>query len=232
MLFPLTIIKKIHSSLIKDIVNEREINGKFKDFFDFVLRVYKYHLSASDLNNLINGGSFDEFNENRSSLRNAIIPAIQYAEALVDNEGQIVIDISLLPKPNIRKAEKDLLTDLNLEYDALGYMISGSPLSLYQDKINNIEITNIIDLQNVKKKVNIVGVIKNVKIITNKKNEHMAFVLLYDDTGEIEFTVFNNLLPLVMNFLKKNHCIEIIGYYNNQKDKYQLSIENIIDLEA
>ena len=59
----------------------------------------------------------------------------------------------------------------------------------------------------------------------------MAFVLLYDDTGEIEFTVFNNLLPLVMNFLK-NHCIEIIGYYNNQKDKYQLSIENIIDLEA
>ncbi|MDD7316685.1 MAG: DNA polymerase III subunit alpha [Bacillales bacterium] len=232
LLFPLTIIKKIHSSLIKDIVNERETNGKFKDFFDFVLRVYKYHLSASDLNNLINGGSFDEFNENRSSLRNAIIPAIQYAEALVDNEGQIVIDISLLPKPNIRKAEKDLLTDLNLEYDALGYMISGSPLSLYQDKINNIEITNIIDLQNVRKKVNIVGVIKNVKIITNKKNEHMAFVLLYDDTGEIEFTVFNNLLPLVMNFLKKNHCIEIIGYYNNQKDKYQLSIENIIDLEA
>ena len=87
----------------------------------------------------------------------------------MDNEGQIVIDISLLPKPNIRKAEKDLLTDLNLEYDALGYMISGSPLSLYQDKINNIEITNIIDLQNVRKKVNIVGVIKNVKIITNKK---------------------------------------------------------------
>ena len=53
----------------------------------------------------------------------------------------MVIDASLLPPPMLRDVESDLLTDLNLEYDALGYMISGSPLSLLKDKAKNLNVT-------------------------------------------------------------------------------------------
>ena len=231
LLFPLTSIKKLQYNNVLDIIREREENGKFKDFFEFVLRMHKYHLNNNALNILINSGAFDCFNKTRSTLRTGIVAAIQYAEAINDSSGQMIIDPSLLPPPMLRDIDSDLLSDLNLEYESLGYMISGSPLSLAKDKLVDTKITNIVDINTVNGDITIAGVIKNIKVITNKKGEQMAFITIYDDSGEMEITIFSDIYQMSANFLKKNEVIIVSGYYNNKKDKFNFSINSVTRLE-
>ncbi|MCF0112868.1 MAG: DNA polymerase III subunit alpha, partial [Bacilli bacterium] len=128
LMYPLSGIKDVNGPMVSAILNERMVDGPFEDIFDFAVRLKSKNLKVTDLVRLINAGCFDGEPASRASLRLTAPLAISYAEVKVGNGGQMLLLDFALPKPSYAEASADPLLDLELEREALGAMVSGSPL--------------------------------------------------------------------------------------------------------
>ena len=225
IIFPLQAVKGIMTASATAIINEREEGGLFKDIFDFVLRMAKYKLNNVQLINLIDAGAFDSLEKSRMSLRGAIPAALTYAEAIVKDDGSMVIDPNMFPKPTFHHIEDDYITNLNRERDALGLMISGSPLDLVQSTISRIGAKTIKQIPSTKGDIQVVCILKSVRQTKTKKGQSMCFISVYDDTGELELTVFSDAFEKSSMALKKKESVIVIsGYYNHTKEAFNIKL--------
>ena len=74
-----------------------------------------------------------------------------------------------------------------------------------------------------------VAIVKNIKKITTKKKQQMAYITVYDDTLETELTVFPEAYAKSVSALKKNNIVVIEGYYRSFKDEF--SVTSVTSLE-
>ena len=228
ILFPITSVKGVSGVTAKNIITERTF-GEFKDLFDFVIRMKKYRFSDAQLMSLIDAGAFDSIEPSRASLRLNIPNALSYAGALLDDQGLVSIDPNFLPKPAMIKTEDDLLDNLNREFRALGLMVSASPLDAYKTKIKSLKAISLDQIDSSSGDIKAVGIIKAIKKITTKKKQQMAYVTVYDDTLELELTVFPEAFAKSVSAIKKNNIVVIEGYYRSFKDEF--SVTQITSLE-
>ena len=205
LLFPLNAIHGVNELLANNIIEERN-NGEFKDFFDFVSRMYKQKISEAQLNSLIDAGCFDSFNPSRASFRASIRSALQYAELTNKENGQLDIGFSDYIKPYLVEDHDDPIENLDKEYEALGIMLSNNPLHYKADILRS---KNIISINEAKenKSAKIAGLIRSIKTISTKKGSTMAFIKLVDETDEIELTVFSDLYVSSIALIEKNKLI-------------------------
>ncbi len=206
LLFPLPGIKDISISLTENIVKERGENGLFTDFFNFALRMYKYKISEKALQALISAGAFDELYPSRASLRLVVLAAIQYGELNYREDGQMSIGIPFAEPPKIRKMPDDPLDNLNKEYEVLGTMISANPLSYKREQLNAMNVISIASAKELNE-ATVAGIVKSKKTITTKKGEQMAFVKIFDESGDMELTVFSDTYKEISSLLEKNSII-------------------------
>ena len=205
LLFPLNAIHGVNELFANNILEERN-NGEFKDFFDFVSRMYRYKINESQLMALIDAGAFDAFNPSRASFRASIRSALQYAELTNKENGQLDIGFSDFIKPYLIEDHDDPIENLDKEYEALGIMLSNNPLHYKADILRSKNIISIIDAKE-NKTAKIAGLIRNIKTISTKKGSTMAFIKLVDETDEIELTVFSDLYVSSIANLEKNKLI-------------------------
>ena len=205
LLFPLNAIHGVNELFANNILEERN-NGEFKDFFDFVSRMYRYKINESQLMALIDAGAFDAFNPSRASFRASIRSALQYAELTNKENGQLDIGFSDFIKPYLIEDHDDPIENLDKEYEALGIMLSNNPLHYKADILRSKNIISIIDAKE-NKTAKIAGLIRNIKTISTKKGSTMAFIKLVDETDEIELTVFSDLYVSSITNLEKNKLI-------------------------
>ena len=205
LLYPLNAIHGINELLTNNILEERK-NGSFKDFFDFVSRMFKYKISETQIMRLIDAGCFDTFDSSRASFRASIKSAMQYAELSYREDGQLDLGVSALIAPYLVRDHDDPLENLDKEYEALGIMLSSSPLHYKADILRAKKITSIVDAKEAKE-AKVAGLIRSIKTISTKKGSTMAFVKLADETDEIELTVFSDEYLKSVALLEKNKLI-------------------------
>lgn len=227
ILFPLTSIKGISTTIASKILEERK-EKKFDDIFDFVIRIGKYKLSNVNLINLIDAGAFDAIEPSRASLRVNLVKAITYAEFILDDKGLLALDPKMFPKPEFDYVKDDLLENLDKEFQVLGLMVSGSPLESYKDKIVKYKAISLEDLQNATGSFKVFAIIKNIKKIVTKKSQNMAFITVYDENAETELTIFPEVYVKSMKALKKNHIVMIDGYVRKDGD---INVDMVVDVK-
>lgn len=205
LVFPLSAIKGFQRQVAESIITERDKNGDYIDFFNFVSR--NKEINELNLMKLINAGAFDRFN-NRATLRASINNALMNAK--VSHEMSKFLHYEMIP------AIDDSLTNLNLEYETMGLMISGSILKEKSSLINAIKHTPISEVSLINGSTTIIGIVKNIKIIRTKKGEQMGYITICDDDHEIETTVFPNVFQKIHHLLKQNIIIVVNGFYKIQ----------------
>lgn len=228
IIFPLSSIKGMTGMAVNSIIYERE-QGPFTDFFDFVVRVAKYKFNSKIIMALIDAGAFDSLERSRASLRVSIPAALNYASVIGDSDGEAILDMSLFPKPALSRVEDDKLYDLNKEFDVLGLMISGSPLQLVKRNIKDIKLINIADLSLISGDIKMACILRNIKAIKTKKGKPMAFATIYDDSGEMEITIFSNTYESCYNALKKNAIVIISGYFSRKDEEFVVNDINRLE---
>ena len=230
LIFPLSAIKGLTDLTITKIIYEREQNGDFKDYFDFVLRMYKYSITEGQIIKLIDSGSLDELCSSRATMTSNVNLALQYAEINKPNEDQLSIGIATITPPMMREEVDDPIENLNKEYDVLGIMLSSNPLDYKKDilKANNVVLIRDIKLG---ENVTIAGIVKSRKIINTKKNQQMAFVKVFDQSGDIEITVFPSIYDESISLLEKNSIVLIEGRLENNKGETSFAANKIRSLE-
>ena len=155
--FGLGSIKNVGLQAVENIVNEREKNGKYKDFTDFCERIYGEQVNKKCIESLIKAGTFDNLGKTRATL-------IASYEGIIDMiadsknqafSGQVTMfdignesDELQKMKYNYTElkeySEKELLS---MEKEMLGIYISGHPLEKYKEIIEKISNINILELK-------------------------------------------------------------------------------------
>lgn len=240
--FGLAAVKNVGSTVVKQIIKQRNKKGPFINFPDLCERVDGGELNKRCIESLIKSGAFDSFNVYRSQLMNSY-------EKIMDNiantrkmkmEGQLSLfdissDSSTVPEVEISYpdlAEYDSRLLLSMEKDVLGLYISGHPLSEFEEDIKKSVTFYSSDLfveeqdtQTVHNSISdgsfarIAGLVTDIKTITTKSNQLMAFVTIEDLAGQMEVIVFPNTLEKYGDIIKPELPIWIEGKLSIREDE-------------
>lgn len=216
LLFPLSVVRAIGVLTSREIVNERNLNGNFTSYLDFVRRCYK--LGRDVLRNLILSGALDIFNKTRRTLIENLNEAINYAELCYN------LDESLVLKPEIEDYEEYSKDELTKQEIALfGFYISNHPTSKY---ITSNSITsNLLD-KYFDKRIEMVLYIERKKEINTKTNEKMMFLNASDSYGTVELVMFPKTYNKFFN-IPIPGTYKVYGKVEKRFSKLQLVIFDI-----
>ncbi len=213
---PFKLIKNIKSDLIKNILDDRNSLGLYKDIFDFFKRTSSF-ITKGEYQMLINAGALNNFNYNNQTLITNLDEFINYGN-LYKDLGEYTL------KPNIiEKNEYDISILRNNEINSYGFFISNHPASV-EISNNVVKFENIID--NTFKNVYLYVMIEDIKRIKTKKNEDMAFIRASDETGSGDLTIFPQNFYMIKN-LKINDMIKVWGIVTKRFDKYSVVVSKL-----
>lgn len=232
LLFPLNMIKGVNEGAVNKILDERILNGEFTDFFNFVSRMYGNGVTENVISKLIDSGALDSLHNSRATLRATLKYAYQLAELSYDKDGQLILDATLESQKQFFKDDDNPIENLNLEYEELGIMLSDNPLKYKKDVLKKNNCVSLHDAKEKYGRVNVAGIISYIKTIKVKKNNTtMAFVKIFDESDELELTVFARVYEASFNLLTKNNIVLVKGRYEHNKDKESFVADEITLLE-
>ena len=207
-----------------NIIEERNRNGKYVSFADFVLRA---RTDSGVVESLIDAGAFDAFTNSRFALKKSlaeysdILKKIKSKEKdLADPEitdakraARLTALDELYEKINkirLSDDEDDELGKLLKEKEIVGAYVSAHPLDSYP-KPESLGCTPINKLSS-GGYVNAMGIITNLRI-TNRKSDGapMAFLKIEDSTGDIEVCCFAKSYAKNKAFIKEDAVIKVRG---------------------
>ena len=231
--YGLSALKNVGIGFVGRMIEEREKNGPFKSFFDFVERTYGRDMNRRQVEMLIKAGAFDEMGVYRSRLLE------KYDEIITnvsDRKKETVTgQISLFslggeneefvsPEPSFSDApEFPLRVLLSLEREASGMYFSGHITDEYSDNEKDIAPVRIASVISSfeegndspefaeKQSVAVMGLITGRNIKNTRSGDAMAFITLEDRTGEIEIIVFSKTFSEYAALLVPDAVIAVYG---------------------
>ena len=239
--YGLAAVKGIGLAAIDSIVNEREKNGNYQSFENFVSRCESKVLNKRLVENLIYAGAFDCFGKNRSQLiaiydeliDRVMIIAKQRESDQMSLFGDLLgEDVNFtVTYPSI--PEYDTKTKLSLEKNVTGVYVSGHPLDGFKSKFADCTFTTEM-LANVEEDedgnkiytdvkndmpVYLGGIITASDKITTRSGSNMAFVTLEDTYGAVECVFFPKTYEKFKDSLTVEQVVKIHGKLQIKDDK-------------
>jgi len=247
--YGLVAVKNIGRGFIRDLMAEREANGRFRDFHEFCSRMYGSDLNRRALESLIKCGGFDSFGVKRRQLMmicSAVLESV--ADARRRNlDGQLDLfglgDAAeapaagtAIPLPDVEEySPRDLMA---MEHEVTGLYLTGHPMDEYAQavrRLGSVSIGRILaDFSGEGEtasrgnapqeftdgqQVTVAGVISSVKTKTTRNNSLMAYITLEDGTGSIETLAFQRTLDSGGVYAKEGMPVYVTGKISARDDK-------------
>jgi DNA polymerase-3 subunit alpha len=214
--FGLEAVKGVGSSTIESIIESRNKDGLFTSVLNFLERVDHRKVNKKVVESLIKAGAFDSFGTTRAKamelMNNIFNTSLKNHTARVLGQQSIFSDLIQEQAENPQEWSEEII--LKYEKEALGFYISGHPLTKYNRKLKKIGTRNTSELENIQdgEEVKIGGILRNIKKIQTKaKAEIMAYFTLEDPDGNIEVIVFPELYRTVLPILQKDAPLLVNG---------------------
>ena len=234
--FGLVTIKNFGQGIATAIIEERKKNGKFKSLSDFLDRVKDKNLNKKSLEALTKAGALDAFGIDRGVLLGNIETILSYnkeKEKQPDNQDSLfglMADTSSVPALKLSEVPPATMQEkLAWEKELLGLYISGHPLDRYGEIIEKRDM----DIKKAKEtladgaEVTIACIIEEIKPITTKKGDSMAFVKVADFSGELETVVFPRTLVEFRSAFAPDKCLAIKGKMSDRNGQKNMIVERV-----
>ncbi|MCL2704946.1 MAG: DNA polymerase III subunit alpha [Spirochaetaceae bacterium] len=193
-------IKNVGTAAVEEILRERNENGLYKSFTDFINRSDLHIINKKVLETVLKSGLFDNIEKRgRATLFNNLEKLVEIASREQENKkyGQTSLfdssEKSELPEIELEEVpewpEKELL---EFEKENLGFYFSGHPLKEYKniyDKCVTLK-TNLLERSMLDRKYIVLGIVKAIKHLTTKKMEQFAAISIETYNGEISVVLF------------------------------------------
>jgi DNA polymerase-3 subunit alpha len=234
-------IKNVGFEAISNIVSEREKNGKFKSFVDFINRVSSKDVNKLQLEGLAKSGVFDEFDTDRGKIVNSIPMIIQKIKNINDEKenhqtnlfsDQENTEVGFNFEPSASWSIKELLSE---EFKSIGFYLTNHPLNEYEEIFNqlNIECYNQFYENNSTEGL-VAGTIMSIQEKKSAKGTPYAIVKFSDKKAEFELFLFAEILVKNREKLKESESFVL----TLQKDritgadtKKRINIKKILSLD-
>ncbi|MDC3412639.1 DNA polymerase III subunit alpha [Terrihalobacillus insolitus] len=230
----LSSIKGVGMQAVSEIIRARK-EGSFKHIFDFCLRVSAKIVNRSVMESLILAGAFDETYPNRASLMATIDQAMEQGELFREFEDQpslFMSDIQL----DVSYVEMEPFTPmkyLSFEKSVLGLYVSSHPLSDYRGKLRASGYLALADSKKFLQQRNqkSAAVVLEIKAIRTKRGDPMAFLILGDESNEVDAVLFPELYRNVHRWLKEEMLVLFTGKIEQRNGRLQWVLSEIIPFE-
>ena len=254
--FGLAALKGVGETMCDMIVKEREENGEFKDFADFLGRCYQYGVNKRVIESMIFSGAFDCFKINRSVLYAVYDQALKQVSDVKKKTsgGQISIfgdnEIIDIQYPNLK--EYDNFQKLKKEKEIIGIYISGHPLDAYRDKFASYDFNaSMLEVSEEGEEASIpeedgpvsfdIGIEDGAKVTgggvitfirksyTKAGNKAMAIIEVEDLYGTFSVMLFPKQYEKVKDDLALDKIVTITGKVNIREGEKPIIISEKID---
>jgi DNA polymerase III subunit alpha len=217
--FGMTAIKNVGTGAVEEILRARS-NGSFQSLEDFLARVSSRIVNRKPMESLIKAGAFDRFGDRNTLLHNLDLllafsarlekQASSGQTDIFGNQADTVLEqprLELQPGVAINNHEQ-----LLWERELLGLYLSQHPLELFEAILSEqtVPLTSLT-AQHEGKTVSVGGAIADVREITTRNGQKMAFVRLEDRSGEIEIVLFPKNLDQSPGLWKRDRVVLIKG---------------------
>jgi DNA polymerase-3 subunit alpha len=214
-------IKGVGEGPIEAIIEAREQHGTFRDLFDFCAKVDIKRVNKRVLEKLVLSGAMDNLGPHRAaimaSLPEAIAAAGQHAKA--ESFGQSDMFGLLTTEPEqVEKAFAQVphwpeKVWLEGEKETLGLYLTGHPINQYADEISRYADGRLVDLRPTRKdqQTTAVGLVIDVRVMTNKKGRRWAIVTLDDKSARMDVRFFPDSFDEFETLLEVDKILMVKG---------------------
>lgn len=232
-------LRGVGQDAIEGVIKERETNGPFTDFSDFVSRCAKF-INKRIVESLIYAGAFDCFGHTRSQFAAVYEEVLARVSAMEKQKGgaQISLFGSILEEqqieikyPNI--PEYEIMEKLAKEKSVLGVYVSGHPfekiMPYFKDATFNCSMLNAYTENEEGEKsytelsdgqqVTMGGMISAFKKLKTRNGSFMAFVTVEDLYGTIECVCFPKVYDRIRSFLAIDKPVSLSGKMSIEPEK-------------
>jgi DNA polymerase-3 subunit alpha len=210
--FGLGAIKGAGEAAVQSIIEEREANGLFKDFFDFMTRITTRQVNKKTLECLAMAGAFDCFEtyHRRQYLiapendTNLIEKAAKYASRIQQEKessqvslfGETSSEEVLTPKVTPIEPYGDL-EKLRIEKEVVGFYLSGHPMDQYRFELKHFCNTAIAELTDLNRLINkriirLGGIVTDFQHRISKNGKPFGTLTLEDYSDSFTFFLFSD----------------------------------------
>ena len=231
-------IKNVGEAVVSGIVAEREANGKFKDFGDFLMRIADKLFNVRALESMDMAGCFDSFKGFHRAMLFNIAPnesspfsekALRMVASFNERKNSAQMDLFgfgdeggaeetfSIPLPDCEPWSK--MKELEMEKEALGFYISSHPMEIYHLPLKyfaNCNVEKLKAAQNqpdkfTKRAVRLGGQITRAEEFTAKNGNPYGRFTLEDQTGALSFALFKENYLNCKNLLTVNSFVMLYG---------------------
>ena len=235
-------IKNVGYEAISNIVNEREKNGKFKSFIDFINRVNAKDVNKLQLEGLVKSGVFDEFDKDRNKILNSIPKIIQKIKNINDEKENNQSNLFWEPEhdksnfeflPAKKWTQKELLSE---EFKSIGFYLTNHPLNEFEETFNQLNIISYNQFyENENSEGLVAGTIMSIQEKKSAKGTPYAIVKFSDKQAEFELFLFSELLIANREKLKESESFVLTlqkDRISESGSKKRVNVRKILNLDV
>ena len=232
--FGMAAIKNVGTGAVEEILRARG-EQQFSSIEDFLTRVNGRTVNRKAMESLIKSGAFDRFGERSTLLHNLdVLQAFSSRVQKQASSGQTDIFGNALATSGVNETPKldlkppttviDKRDQLVWERELLGLYLSQHPLDAFGTFLSE-QCVPVATLkpEHEGKTVSIGGAIIDVREISTKNGQKMAFIKLEDQSGEMEVILFPNAFQQTLGLWELDRIVLIRGKVNAKDREGNLS---------
>ena len=232
-------VKNVGMGAVEEIVRIRKEGKRIASLFDFCESVDLRKVNRRVIESFIKAGAFDSLGARRSQLMLVLEEALEQGQARQKERrgGQSALFDGLQSPP--RQTRQPAIEEwpesqlLSFEKEVLGFYLTSHPLIRYQEDIRELTTTDTETLAEMANgtQVSIGGLVAEVKEISTKKGDQMAFLSLEDMKGKIEVIIFPDLFRTVRPYLKVDVPLLIRGVLDKGEERHKVKASAVVPLD-
>ncbi|RLB07681.1 MAG: hypothetical protein DRG50_02090 [Deltaproteobacteria bacterium] len=232
-------VKNVGFGAVEEILRLRDEKGRFSSLFDFCESVDLRKVNRRVLESLIKAGAFDFTGARRSQLMLVLEEALEKGQAKQRQRwrGQPALFDTLesqqaqMQLPDLEEWPESQL--LSFEKEVLGFYLTSHPLAKYEQDIRELTTADTQALAEMGNgtQVSICGLVAEVKEISTKRGEQMAFLSLEDMKGRVEVIVFPELFRSARPYVKVDLPVLVKGTLDKGEERVKVKASALLPLD-
>lgn len=214
-------IKNVGAGAVEEILRARNEEGQFTSIEDFFGRVNPRLVNRKTVESLIKAGAFDRF-EKRQNMMHNIDMLLAYAAKrqkqltsgqtdlfgnVEDSSLQDHVKLKLEDGPKIPLREQ-----LQWERELLGVYLSQHPLESFRTILEEKAVPlKTVDPEYNNKTISTGGAVVDIREITTKNGQKMAFARLTDEKDEREAVIFPSVYQQTLGIWERDRVLLVKG---------------------
>lgn len=250
--FGLGAVKGVGENAVSAIIDERNLNGQFKDIIDLTRRVNLRTINRRSLEAMANAGAFDTFEGSHRAqyfyqegpdapifLEKVLKHASDYQAQKMGMQASLFGGDSEVEMPEVQMPECEPWSNfeqLRNEKEVTGFYMSGHPLDDYRLEIEAFCKNTIADIreENIKRmlghQVSVAGIVTSSTERTTKNNTLFGIFVMEDHNDSVQLSMFSDDYMKFRHLLVQGMSLIVIGSVQKRfrdSDQIELKVSNV-----